>query len=81
MRIMYNVAVTRRILNLPTNAQVKIQIWHKVIWVHIEGQRPTLISKKNTMIILPNSAGKGLKLSGFTSLMGLRPKGQKRSMT
>ena len=46
MRIMYNLAVTRRILNLPTNAQVKIQIWHKVIWVHVKGQRPTFLSKK-----------------------------------
>lgn len=46
MKIMYNVAATRRILNLAPTAQVKIQIWDKVVWVHVKGQRPTLISKK-----------------------------------
>lgn len=46
MKIMYNVSATRRIMGLNPNTQVKIQVWDKVIWVHVEGKRPTFLSKK-----------------------------------
>jgi hypothetical protein len=46
MKIIYNLSATRRILGLNLNAQVRIEIWDKVVWVHVKGQRPTFLSKK-----------------------------------
>jgi len=46
MKLLFNAASTRRILNLAPSTQVKIQVWDKVIWVWVKGKRPTLISKK-----------------------------------
>jgi hypothetical protein len=46
MQLLFNAASTRRILNLAPTTQVKIEVWDKVVWVHVKGQRPTLISKK-----------------------------------
>jgi len=66
MKIMYNVAATRRILNLPPNAQVKIQIWDKVIWVHVKGKRPTFLSKKlyhDHFAQFRREGAKGVKIS------------------
>jgi hypothetical protein len=46
MQLLFNSSSTRRILGLAPTTQVKIQVWDKVIWVWVKGQRPTLISKK-----------------------------------
>jgi hypothetical protein len=46
MKLLYSKAATLRILNLPKNTPVEVRVWDKVIWVHVKGQRPTLISKK-----------------------------------
>lgn len=46
MQLLFNVSSTRRILGLAPSTQVKIQVWDKVIWVWVKGQRPTFVSKK-----------------------------------
>ena len=46
MQLLFNASSTRRILNLAPSAQVKIQVWDKVVWVWVKGQRPTFVSKK-----------------------------------
>ena len=46
MKLLFNASSTRRILNLAPNTQVKIEVWDKVVWVHVKGQRPTFVSKK-----------------------------------
>lgn len=44
--LVYSISAVRRLLNLPIEAQVKIQQFAKVIWVWVNGKRPTFISKK-----------------------------------
>ena len=46
MKLLFNASSTRRILGLASNTQVKIEVWDKVIWVWVKGQRPTFVSKK-----------------------------------
>ena len=46
MQILFNASATRRILGLAPTTQIKIEVWAHVVWVHVKGQRPTLISKK-----------------------------------
>lgn len=41
----YSVAAASRILGV-SRFKVSIQIWNKVVWVHVKGSSPTLISKK-----------------------------------
>lgn len=44
--ILYSVSAARRILGIYyPEIKVQIQVWKKVIWVWVEGRRPTLISK------------------------------------
>lgn len=43
--LVYSIAAIRRLLQLPQAARIRIQPWFKVIWVWVEGHRPTLISK------------------------------------
>jgi hypothetical protein len=45
-QLLFSVAAVRRMCGLATGIKVRIQIWWKVIWVWIEGHRPTLVSKK-----------------------------------
>jgi hypothetical protein len=44
-QLLYSTAATRRILNLPDNVPVRVQEFHRVIWVWVSGRRPTFISK------------------------------------
>lgn len=74
---MYNLAATRRILNLPTTAQVKIQIWDKVIWVHVKGQRPTFISKKKYHDHFAQFRREGAKAVKIYFVNGLKAQGAK----
>lgn len=44
--ILYSVSSTRRILGISCpETKVRIQVWKKVVWVHIQGSSPTFISK------------------------------------
>jgi len=44
-QLLYSASATRRILNLPPDVPVRVQEFHRVIWVHVAGCRPTFISK------------------------------------
>jgi hypothetical protein len=44
-KLLYSIAAIRRLLKLPQTAKIHVQNWFKVLWVWVEGQRPTLISK------------------------------------
>ncbi|HEY9749452.1 MAG TPA: hypothetical protein V6C63_12270 [Allocoleopsis sp.] len=43
--LVYSVAAVRRLLGLAHEAQVQIREFFKVIWVWVQGKRPTFISK------------------------------------
>lgn len=44
--LIYSVSAARRILGIYyPEIKVQIQVWKKVIWVWVEGRRPTFISK------------------------------------
>ena len=42
----YSASAAARILGVKVYAIVKFEIWYKVCFVHVRGQRPTFISKK-----------------------------------
>jgi hypothetical protein len=44
--ILFSVAAVKRMLDLPKDAVVKIREFFKVVWVWVEGKRPTFISKQ-----------------------------------
>jgi hypothetical protein len=44
--ILFSAASVRRVLGLSVSAPVKFRVWAFVIWVHVPGSRPTLISKR-----------------------------------
>ena len=44
--ILYSVSAVRRLLGVATGVSIRIQNFFLVIWVHVQGQRPTFISKK-----------------------------------
>lgn len=44
--ILFSASSIRRILGLSSAAAVRFQVWQYVIWVHVSGCRPTMISKK-----------------------------------
>ena len=45
LNILYSTSSVRRILGIAQSVRVHIQQFAFVIWVHVEGQRPTFISK------------------------------------
>ena len=42
----YSKAATARLLGVKVNAIARFEIWYKVCFVHVQGSRPTFISKK-----------------------------------
>jgi len=44
--ILYSVSAVKRLLGLGDRTLVKIQEFAKVVWVWVQGKRPTFISKK-----------------------------------
>jgi hypothetical protein len=44
--ILYSVSAVKRLLGLGDRSLVKIQEFAKVVWVWVQGKRPTFISKK-----------------------------------
>jgi len=45
--LVFSAAAVRRLLGLSQSAKVQIQVWARVVWVWVKGQRPTLISKRS----------------------------------
>ena len=43
--LVYSVSSVRRLLGVASSVNIRIQKFFYVIWVHVEGQRPTFISK------------------------------------
>lgn len=43
--LVYSVSATRRILGLDDGKPVRIRVWQHVVWVHVSGQKPVLLSK------------------------------------
>jgi hypothetical protein len=44
--ILFSASSVRRILGLKPSAAVSFRVWAYVIWVHVPGSRPTMISKR-----------------------------------
>lgn len=44
--ILFSASSVRRVLGLKPSAAVSFRVWAFVVWVHVPGQRPTMISKK-----------------------------------
>jgi len=44
--ILFSAAAVRRLLGLSQSAKVQIQVWAKVVWVWVQGKRPTFMSKQ-----------------------------------
>jgi hypothetical protein len=45
-QMLFSVSAVRRLLGIASGLKVRIQEWFKVVWVCVEGKRPTLMSKK-----------------------------------
>jgi hypothetical protein len=45
-QMLFSASAVRRLLGVASGLKVRIQEWFKVVWVCVEGKRPTLISKK-----------------------------------
>ena len=44
-QLLYSAAAIRRLLDLPASATVQIKEFGQVLWVWVQGQRPTFVSK------------------------------------
>lgn len=44
--ILYNLSNASRVFEVALKSIKKVSVWFKVVWVHIEGRRPTIVSKK-----------------------------------
>jgi hypothetical protein len=44
--ILFSAASVRRVMGLKASAAVSFRVWAYVIWVHVPGSRPTMISKR-----------------------------------
>lgn len=45
-QLVFSASAVRRLLAVASGVGVRVQEWFKVVWVCVEGKRPTLISKK-----------------------------------
>jgi len=66
--LIYSASAIRRVLNLPSTARLQVQKWFRVIWVWVEGQRPTFLSKatlKRHFVEWRKAAAKALFVEHF----------------
>jgi hypothetical protein len=49
-QMLFSTSAVRRLLGVASGLKVRIQEWFKVVWVCVEGKRPTLISKKTFLL-------------------------------
>ena len=64
--IIYSASAARRLLGLRPSAKVEIREFVRVIWVWVEGQRPTFMSKKvflNHFVDFRKAQARGLKVT------------------
>jgi len=64
--LLYSIAATRRMLGLSASTPVQIREFFRVIWVWVQGQRPTFISKsrfKAHFVEQRKAAAQSLKVS------------------
>lgn len=73
--LMFNLSNASRALGVALKSIKKISVWFKVVWVHVEGRRPTIVSKKlffQSFIAARKAAAKGAKVEPLPLVSGVR---------
>jgi hypothetical protein len=73
--LLFNLSNAARALNVALKSIKKISVWFKVVWVHIEGHRPTIVSKKlffSAFIAARKAAAQGAKVEPVVLAGGVR---------
>lgn len=73
--LLFNLSNAARALNVALKSIKKISVWFKVVWVQVEGRRPTLVSKKlffTAFIAVRKAAAQGAKVEKLPLVGGVR---------
>jgi hypothetical protein len=73
--LMFNLSNASRALNVALKSIKKLSVWFKVVWIHIEGRRPTIVSKKlffNAFVATRKAASQGAKVEKLPLAGGVR---------
>lgn len=46
-QLLYSISAVRRMFGLGRTVAVRVRVWWRVVWVHIAGQRPRFVSKRD----------------------------------
>jgi hypothetical protein len=66
--LLFSASAVRRILGLSASIAVCVKVWSRVVWVHVAGRRPTLISKqrfKHHFVGRRQAAAKALQVTRY----------------